>query len=74
MPASSRPPPFRPRVGADMTPSCPSCALALFCPSHEWTKVSIGVWQKYPNPSAAHVTCVDTIDRTVDPETGIIRT
>lgn len=41
---------------------------------HEWTKVTMGVWQKYPNPSSAHVTCVDTIDRTVDPLTGIIRT
>ena len=51
----------------------PSPLLAYQC-RHEWTKVVIGVWQKYPNPSAAHVTCVDTIDRSVDPETGIIRT
>ena len=43
-------------------------------PSHEWSKVTMGVWQKYPNPSSTHVTCVDTIDRSVDPLTGIIRT
>jgi len=28
---------------------------------------------KYPNPYATHVHTVDTISRTIDPETGIIR-
>ncbi|ODN76168.1 hypothetical protein L202_06088 [Cryptococcus amylolentus CBS 6039] len=29
--------------------------------------------RKYPNPFATHVFSVDTIDRSVDPETGILR-
>ncbi|WWC73377.1 uncharacterized protein I206_107344 [Kwoniella pini CBS 10737] len=29
--------------------------------------------RKYPNPHATHVYSVDTIDRTVDPDTGILR-
>ncbi|WVR08349.1 hypothetical protein IAU60_005404 [Kwoniella sp. DSM 27419] len=29
--------------------------------------------RKYPNPFATHVYSVDTIDRTVDPETGVVR-
>lgn len=42
--------------------------------SHEWSKVIFGVWQKYPNPATAHVISVDTIGRTVDPTTGVVRT
>ncbi|CED82042.1 Predicted member of the intramitochondrial sorting protein family [Phaffia rhodozyma] len=41
---------------------------------HEWSKVVSGVWQKYPNPATAHVISVDTIGRTVDPATGVVRT
>lgn len=33
----------------------------------------LGMWQKYPNPATSHVISVDTIDRSVDPVTGIIR-
>jgi len=40
---------------------------------HEWSRVILGMWQKYPNPATSHVISVDTIDRTVDPVTGIIR-
>lgn len=43
-------------------------------PSHPWTHVVIGMWHKYPNSKCTHVVSIDTIDRTVDPVTGIIRT
>ena len=33
----------------------------------------IGLFKKYPNPYATHVQSVDTINRSVDPETGVIR-
>lgn len=42
--------------------------------SHPWSHVVIGMWHKYPNPHCTHVVTVDVLDRTVDPETGIIRT
>lgn len=42
--------------------------------SHQWSHVVIGMWHKYPNPHCAHVLTVDTVDRSVDPKTGIIRT
>lgn len=32
------------------------------------------MWHKYPNSKCTHVISIDTIDRTVDPLTGIIRT
>lgn len=32
------------------------------------------MWHKYPNPHCTHVQTIDVVDRTVDPETGIIRT
>ncbi|CAA7259959.1 unnamed protein product [Cyclocybe aegerita] len=32
------------------------------------------MWHKYPNSRCTHVVSIDTIDRTVDPVTGIIRT
>ncbi|KAG9047291.1 hypothetical protein FS837_002599 [Tulasnella sp. UAMH 9824] len=41
---------------------------------HDWATVSKGVWQKYPNPYSGHVVSVDVLDRSIDPETGIIRT
>ena len=42
--------------------------------SHEWATVTKGVWLKYPNPYSGHVVSVDVLDRTIDPETGVIRT
>jgi len=42
--------------------------------SHPWSHVVIGMWHKYPNSKCTHVVSIDTLDRTVDPETGIIRT
>jgi len=42
--------------------------------SHSWSHVVIGMWHKYPNPHCTHVQTIDVLDRTVDPETGIIRT
>ena len=44
------------------------------CDRHPWSHVVIGMWRKYPNPKCTHVVSVDVIDRSVDPETGIIRT
>lgn len=41
---------------------------------HPWSHVVIGMWRKYPNPKCSHVVSVDVVDRSVDPETGIIRT
>ncbi|ORY35788.1 putative mitochondrion protein [Naematelia encephala] len=38
-------------------------------PAHVLSKLH----QKYPNPYATHVHSVDTLERTIDPETGIIR-
>lgn len=32
------------------------------------------MWHKYPNPYCTHVQTVDVLSRTVDPETGIVRT
>lgn len=42
--------------------------------SHPWSHVVIGMWHKYPNPKCTHVVSIDTLDRSVDPKTGIIRT
>jgi hypothetical protein len=42
--------------------------------SHSWTHVVIGMWHKYPHPHCSHVKTIDTVDRSVDPKTGIIRT
>ena len=42
--------------------------------SHSWTHVVIGMWHKYPHPHCSHVQTIDTVDRSVDPKTGIIRT
>lgn len=32
------------------------------------------MWHKYPNPHCSHVVSVDVVDRSVNPQTGIIRT
>ena len=34
----------------------------------------MAMWHKYPNSKCTHVVSIDTIDRSVDPVTGIIRT
>jgi hypothetical protein len=41
---------------------------------HAWYKVSAANWIKYPNEITSHVINVDYLDRSVDPETGILRT
>ncbi|TFK30754.1 MSF1-domain-containing protein [Coprinopsis marcescibilis] len=41
---------------------------------HPWSHVVIGMWRKYPNPKCTHVVSVDVMDRSVHPETGIVRT
>ena len=48
--------------------------ISHFPPSHPWSHVVIGMWHKYPNSKCTHVISIDTIDRSVDPKTGIIRT
>ncbi|KAF9523593.1 PRELI-like family-domain-containing protein [Crepidotus variabilis] len=45
-----------------------------FTYEHPWHHVVIGMWHKYPNSKCTHVVSIDTLDRTVDPKTGIIRT
>jgi hypothetical protein len=46
----------------------------VFHYDHPWSHVVIGMWHKYPNSKCTHVISIDTIDRSVDPKTGIIRT
>jgi len=46
----------------------------LFHYDHPWSHVVIGMWHKYPNPHCSHVVTIDVVDRSVDPNTGIIRT
>lgn len=41
---------------------------------HPWSHVQLGLWRKYPNPHCSHVTTVDVLDRSIDPQTGVIRT
>jgi hypothetical protein len=42
---------------------------------YPWEEVSVGNWQKYSpwNEKADHVLAVDTLSRTVDQATGIVR-
>ncbi|KAH8671463.1 PRELI-like family-domain-containing protein [Xylariales sp. PMI_506] len=44
--------------------------------NYSWEEVSIANWQKYGpwNDKSAHVIAVDTLNREVDPKTGILRT
>jgi len=42
--------------------------------SHPWSHVVIGMWHKYPNPHCTHVLTVDVLDRSIDPQTGVVRT
>ncbi|KAI0134327.1 PRELI-like family-domain-containing protein [Xylariales sp. AK1849] len=54
--------------------------MKVFCNSatfnYSWEEVSIANWQKYGpwNDKSAHVIAVDTLNRSVDPATGILRT
>ncbi|PIL30967.1 hypothetical protein GSI_07136 [Ganoderma sinense ZZ0214-1] len=41
---------------------------------HPWSHVVIGMWHKYPNQHCTHVVTIDVVDRSVDPNTGIVRT
>lgn len=42
--------------------------------NYEWSLVSAAQWQKYPNDHCPHVQHVDVLNRTVDPDTGILTT
>ncbi|AEO63537.1 uncharacterized protein THITE_2108933 [Thermothielavioides terrestris NRRL 8126] len=44
--------------------------------NYSWDEVSTANWRKYCpwNQKSTHVVAVDTLSRTVDPETGILRT
>ncbi|KAI8888913.1 MSF1-domain-containing protein [Backusella circina FSU 941] len=42
--------------------------------NYEWSLVSAANWQKYPNDNSPHVQHVDVLNRTLDPETGILTT
>ena len=54
---------------------CFFLASDYVCPcSHPWSHVVIGMWHKYPNPHCSHVVTIDVVDRSVDPNTGIVRT
>ncbi|KAG0281750.1 hypothetical protein BGZ95_011068 [Linnemannia exigua] len=41
---------------------------------HNWAQVTAGNWMKYPNEQCPHVIAVDVLERSVDPETGVLRT
>ncbi|KAJ9121827.1 hypothetical protein QFC22_002450 [Naganishia vaughanmartiniae] len=41
---------------------------------YPWSTTTIGFWSKYPNPHSTHVLSIDTLSRSVDEETGILRT
>ena len=58
-----------PRLLAHLLPRIPR----NIC-SHPWSHVVIGMWHKYPNPHCSHVVTIDVVDRSVNPETGVIRT
>jgi hypothetical protein len=36
--------------------------------------VQLGIWHKYPNPYSSHVVTVDVLDRSIDGNTGVVRT
>lgn len=40
---------------------------------YNFNQVASVLFQKYPNDYASHVVSVDILDRTVDPETGVVR-
>lgn len=42
--------------------------------SDPWSIVSLAFFLRYPNPYASHVVSADVINRTVDPENGVLRT
>lgn len=54
--------------------------MKVFASSHEfdysWDEVSVANWSKYSpwNDKSTHVIAVDTLNRQVDPSTGILRT
>jgi PRELI-like family len=54
--------------------TCCQTSVLILHNSHPWSHVIIGMWHKYPNSKCSHVISVDVVDRSVDPQTGIIRT
>jgi len=42
--------------------------------SYNFHQLASVIFRKYPNDYAQHVVSVDTIDRSIDPETGVLRT
>ncbi|KAI8883234.1 protein MSF1 [Backusella circina FSU 941] len=42
--------------------------------NYAWSLVSAANWQKYPNENCPHVRHVDVLNRTIDPDTGILTT
>ncbi|KAI9315612.1 PRELI-like family-domain-containing protein [Dichotomocladium elegans] len=42
--------------------------------NYNWSQVSAANWQKYPNENSPHVKHVDVLNRTIDPQTGILIT
>ncbi|KAJ1990857.1 Phospholipid metabolism protein [Dimargaris cristalligena] len=52
--------------------------MKLFQAVHEyaqnWATVTAAHWQKYPNDKTPHVIHVETLNRSVDPDTGVLKT
>lgn len=45
----------------------------MLTPSYSPVHTISWLLRKYPNPFATHVFSVDTLERTVDPDTGVLR-
>jgi len=45
-----------------------------FTYEHNWAQVNVGLGYKYPNPQCSHVVSIDVVGRSIDADTGIIRT
>jgi hypothetical protein len=42
--------------------------------SHSWSTTTIGLWLKYPNPYSPHVLSIDVLSRSINVDTGVLRT
>lgn len=52
----------------------PDSPLYVSLLRYPWSVISQATWKKYPSESTPHVLNVDYLDRTVDPDTGIVYT
>ncbi|KPM12078.1 slowmo-like protein [Sarcoptes scabiei] len=53
---------------------CGSGPPSIYSSTHQWETVVQAVWRKYPNPMNPSVVGIDILDRTVCPDTSVMRT